>query len=207
MFGRRKAQPDVTSTTAGAANSAAGAKNRPTPKRKAAQAARRQPLVPDTRRPGGTANSKADRRAARAERAQRRQLMLAGDERYLAARDRGAARRAARDLVDSRWNIGEVLLPAMLLVLVVSLLASSVRLTYPALYTGALIATYGIFVFSGLDALLLARRVNREVSARFPADPQLRGIGRYAAMRAFQMRRSRIPHPQVSRKSARAAKS
>ncbi len=199
VLGRRTAKPKIP---ADPPKDAGTGKNRPTVRRKQAQAARRQPLVPDTRRAAG-GSSKAARAAARAERSEQRRLALAGDERYLASRDRGPARRAARTAVDRRWNVGEVLLPVMLAVLLISLLASSLQEKFPAVYTGVLMATYGIFVFAGLDALLLARRVKKSLAIAFPQDPGLRGVGRYAAMRAFQMRRSRIPRPEINRDSWR----
>ncbi len=69
-----------------------GKKGRPTPTRKAAEAARIRPLVPKDR--------KEAKRAARAARNARfeaeQRAMVTGEEKYLPARDKGRARRFVR---------------------------------------------------------------------------------------------------------------
>ena len=174
-------------------------KNRPTPKRREAEAARRQPLVPTGRSGGGKGATKAARQAARLERMHARERMMAGDERYLAARDRGPVRRFLRDSVDARWNLGEFVLPVMLVVLVLSWVGTSVQRQNPAVYTLIFTLTYAIVLVSALDAFLLTRRLRRQVTEKFGADAWIRGSGMYAAMRAFQIRRTRVPKPQVPR--------
>ena len=81
---------EAISTTPG------GKKGRPTPKRKDAEAARIHPLVPKDR--------KEAKRAARAARNARfdaeQRALVTGEEKYLPARDKGAARRFVRDYVD-----------------------------------------------------------------------------------------------------------
>jgi len=50
-----------------------------------------------------------------------------------------------------------------------------------------------------IDALLLARKVNKAVDAKFPENAETRfKLGLYAASRASQMRRMRAPRPVVS---------
>ena len=46
-----------------------------------------------------------------------RQAMVTGDDAHLPARDKGPERRFIRDHIDARWNIGEFMLPVMLIVL------------------------------------------------------------------------------------------
>jgi hypothetical protein len=174
-------------------------KNRPTPKRREAEAARRQPLVPTSRSAGGKGATKEARQAARQQRIHARERMMAGDERYLAARDRGPVRRFIRDAVDARWNLGEFVLPVMLFVLVLSWVGTSVQRQNPALYTLIFALTYVIVLVSALDAFLMTRRLRRRVSEKFGPDAWVRGSGMYAAMRAFQIRRTRVPKPQVPR--------
>jgi Protein of unknown function (DUF3043) len=174
-------------------------KNRPTPKRREAEAARRQPLVPSGRASGGKGQTKATREAARQERMHARERMMAGDERYLAARDRGPVKRFVRDAVDARWNLGEFVLPVMLLVLVLSWVGTSVQRNNPQAYTLIFAVTYVVIVASALDAYLLTRRLRRDATARFGPAAWERGTGMYAAMRAFQIRRTRVPKPQVPR--------
>ena len=43
--------------------------------------------------------------------------MAAGEDRYLPARDKGPQRKFVRDYVDSGWHLGEVVMPAMVLVI------------------------------------------------------------------------------------------
>ena len=50
-----------------------------------------------------------------------------------------------------------------------------------------------------IDALFLARKVNRAVDAKFPDNTETHfKLGMYAASRASQMRRMRAPRPAVS---------
>ena len=182
------------STSGAAADAAAhparpGAKNRPTPKRRDAEAANRRPLVV------------TDRKAARAmEREQRRAsavatrtAMMTGDESKMPVRDRGADRRYIRDFVDARFCLGEILLPVMLL----SLLLSFIRESW-ALLT-VFILVYGMIALSVIDAVLMWRKLKKQLVAKFGADRLQRGNAMYAVMRAFQLRRGRLPRPQVTR--------
>ena len=64
-------------------------------------------------------------------------------------------------------------------------------------YTSPLMLLF--MVVMGLDALFLARKVNKAVDAKFPDNAETRfKLGLYAASRASQIRRLRIPRPQVS---------
>lgn len=172
-------------------------KGKATPKRRESQAARKQPLVPTGRTSTGRGASKATKAAARAERVRARELMMAGDERYLQPRDQGPVRRLARDTVDARWNLGEFLLPVMLVVVVLSF--SGLQTRAPQIFTSIFVLVYAMVISSSLDAFLLTRRLKRQVTERFGADSYERGTTMYAVMRAFQLRRSRIPRPGVKR--------
>ena len=167
-----------------------GAKNRPTPKRRDQEAARRKPLVPTDRK----AAQKASREAAREERVRKREAMNRGDESALPVRDRGPVKRFIRNTVDSRWNVGEILLPLMLLVLVMIIVGGSV----PVLQGVAMIAVWGIVIIGIVDAYLLWRRTKKAIVEKFGEEPP-RGSASYTIMRSFQMRMSRMPKPQVAR--------
>lgn len=199
MLGRRK-----TSEVEAPSISDGPGKNRPTPKRREVQAARRQPLVPSGRTTGkggkgDKASGKAAREAARLERVKARERMMAGDERYLGPRDRGPLRRFARDYVDARWNLGELLLPVMVLVLLLSFLSSALRQSAPAVYGGILAVTYVLVVFSALDAVWMSTRLKRAARAKFGESLDTKGLAFYSIMRAFQMRRTRVPRVAVKR--------
>ena len=161
-----------------------GAKNRPTPKRRDQEAANKRPLIVTDRK---VARSK-DKVARREGMAKQRAGMLAGDERYLPARDKGPRRRFIRDSVDARWNIGEFMLPAMLLVLLLSFIRPLMSV---------FILVYGLVVVAIIDAVLMWLRTKKKVIAKYGQAE--RGDAFYAIMRAFQMRRTRMPKPAVDR--------
>jgi hypothetical protein len=165
-----------------------GAKNRPTPKRRDQEAARKRPLVPDDR--------KAAKRQAREERrkaaALQHRAMLSGDEVHLPPRDRGPVRRFIRDYVDARWNLGEWLLPIMLVVLVLSYL----RPTQTTLALSMML--YLLILFAIGDSMLTWRKIKGQLSAKY-APEELSGGGFYTFMRTFQLRRWRMPRAQVAR--------
>ena len=139
---------------------------------------------------------KAAKRKARDERRQQasiqHQAMLSGDEKHLPVRDRGPVRRYIRDFVDARWNIGEWLLPIMLIVLIISY-------TQPNTWTLSFtLVLYLLVVFAIGDALLTCRRIKKLLSTKYEPS-ELSGGGFYTFMRSFQLRRWRMPRPQVKR--------
>ena len=195
MFGRKK-NPENGTPSAVTYADRPGAKNRPTPSRREQEAARKRPLVPTDRK----AAASQSREASKVARTKQRAALLSGDEAALPARDKGPVKRFIRDTVDARWNVGEFMLPVMVLVLVLTFVAPLV----PSIksWTTLLIFTmvYGLVVVGVLDAFLMWRRIKTKVIARFGEAPP-RGSAMYAVLRAFQMRRSRLPRPQVARGS------
>jgi hypothetical protein len=192
---RKKDSPaDVPGTTAAAPAEEAGpsapaGKGRPTPRRREAEAARKRPLVPEDRK----AAAKAQRAALRAQRDREYKAMLTGDEANLPARDRGKVRRFVRDYVDARWNLGEFFLPFSLVMVFAILLTGNSP-------TGALVTLsvlYLVVLITIIDGFILSRILNRRIQATFGEVP--RGVRMYGVIRAFQIRRSRLPRPQVKR--------
>ena len=185
----KKPEADREPDTAGQTDPAAPAsgKGRPTPKRRDAEAARRRPLVADTR--GASREVKQKRKL---DRAIARDGMLKGQEKYLPARDRGPERRYLRDAVDRRWNIGEVLLPTMLLILAASLI------NVPGVQLAMFASAYGLICFGLFDAVWLWRRTRKSFVEVFGKEPAPRS-GLYMVLRSFQMRMSRVPRAQVQR--------
>lgn len=168
---------------------AAGKKGRPTPPRKIQEAARHKPLVGD-RSP--EARKAAKERLAE-ERRKAREGLAAGDERYLTARDRGPQRKLARDIVDSRFTAGELVMPLLVIVIFVSLIDNQVVvLTITAI-------TYLLFAAIAFDGWRVGRKVHKRLVAKYGADKVERGVRWYAAMRSIQMRALRLPKPQVKR--------
>ena len=188
MFGRKKTlNEDLAPTASTDASARAGAKNRPTPKRREQEALNKRPLIVTDRK----AATKQDKTARREAMAKQRAGMMTGDEKYLPARDKGPRRRFIRDTVDARWNIGEFMLPIMLIVL----LLSFVRTNWALLLVFVLV--YGLILVAIGDALLMWRRTRRKMDDKFGGAEK--GDAWYAIMRAFQMRRTRMPKPQVGR--------
>lgn len=222
-MGRKKGQDDNRQPTvvaadlpdtAGAAEAAAreaqrtGPKGRPTPKRnEARRAARKGPVAPapmtasEARARRKTLagpklsreERKADKDASRARVSERRERMMSGDEAYLLPRDRGPIRRYVRDVVDARRNLLGLFMPATLFLMFA-------MFTTPQLQLYVSPAMLALMFVMGIDGVMLARKVSRQVDAKFPKNTESRWkLGLYAAGRASQMRRLRTPRPQVQR--------
>ena len=163
-------------------------KGRATPTRAEREAARKRPLVPDTK------EAKARARAElAAQREKARVGMASGDPRYLPARDQGDQRKFVRDWVDAGWHLGEAVMPAMVLVILATFLP------FPAVQYYAFVALW-IFIFFVIgDMVITSITVKRAVKRKFGADKMEKGLGWYAAMRTVQMRFLRLPKPQVKR--------
>ncbi|MBA2948547.1 DUF3043 domain-containing protein [Streptomyces himalayensis] len=164
-------------------------KGRPTPKRSEAQTQRRS--VANTKLTRKEA-AKRQRDERRAQMERQRQALASGDERYLPVRDKGPVRRFARDFVDSRFSIAEFFLPLAVIILVLSM----VRV--PAIQNAALLLWLFVIVLIVVDSIGLAIRLKKQLNTRF-ADQPKRGAVAYALMRTLQMRRLRLPKPQVKR--------
>lgn len=195
MFGRgsTSATPRGTAVRTGstAADGEGGSvhgKGRPTPRRSTAQAANRQPLVPNDRK----AASRKAKEQRRADQARVLQAYDTEDQSYLPLRDRGPVRRYVRDLVDTRRNVGQYFLPIALAVLLLAVVQDPIF---------ALVSAVGMYTMLGvlvLDSLLLGRTVKKAVVERFGAEAgSERGLRMYAFLRSTQMRRMRRPVPQV----------
>ncbi|MFF7241897.1 DUF3043 domain-containing protein [Streptomyces collinus] len=164
-------------------------KGRPTPKRSEAQSQRRSVANTPTTRKDAAKRQREDRRQALD---RQRQALAGGDERYLPARDKGPVRKFARDWVDSRFNVAEFFLPMAVVILVLSI----VRV--PAIQAVALWLWLVVIVLIVLDAIVSGFRLKKRLAERFP-DQNRRGAVAYGLMRSLQMRRLRLPKPQVKR--------
>jgi hypothetical protein len=164
-------------------------KGAPTPRRKDQEAARRRPLVPTDRK----ASKAAERQAAADERARVRRALETGDERHLPFKDRGPQKRFARDVVDARFNVGEYLMFAALVFVVISFVVPQV--SDAQVYI--LAAFWIVFILVILDTFWLSRQLKKRLTAKFGEVE--RGTVWYGSMRALQFRPLRLPKPQVSR--------
>jgi hypothetical protein len=172
---------------------AAAGKGRPTPKRRDAEARRRGPVAPPPRTQREALRrvrgSKDERRTDRAE---RRERMMAGDQKYLLPRDRGPVRAYVRDLVDSRRQLMGLFMPLAALVLLTLFIPS------PAMQSAVSVLTLAMFAVILVETIFLGRYVNKMVRQKFP-DAKDGGVGLtfYAFSRATMLRRMRSPRPRV----------
>ncbi|MEU7277618.1 DUF3043 domain-containing protein [Streptomyces sp. NPDC045431] len=164
-------------------------KGRPTPKRSEAQTQRRRAqTVPTDRKEA----MRRQREARRADLAKQREALASGDERYLPVRDKGPVRRFVRDFVDSRFCFAEFFLPLAVVILVLSMVRSA------QMQNIALLLWLGVIAMIVVDSVGIWIRLKKQLGERFPNEPK-RGAIAYALMRTLQMRRLRLPKPQVKR--------
>ncbi|MCK2220633.1 DUF3043 domain-containing protein [Actinomadura sp. ATCC 31491] len=168
-------------------------KGRPTPKRRDQESRRRQPVHAPKDRKEAYRQMRAKQAA---ERDRARKGMLAGDERYYPARDKGAARKFARDWVDSRRLPSQYFLPFSLVILLATWVPWPIEIR--AMVLNIVIAVGWPIMMVGVvvTGAYVAWKVKREVAAKLPDEP-VKGVGFYAAMRALQIRKLRFPPPTV----------
>ncbi|WP_255768978.1 DUF3043 domain-containing protein [Pseudarthrobacter sulfonivorans] len=195
MFGRKKEAPsaqesiDQQAAEAAARQDATLGKGAPTPKRKAQEAARKRPLVPEDRK----ASKAAERQAVQDQRTKMRQALDTGDEKFLPVRDKGPQKRYARDYVDARFSLGEYLMFGALVFVIISLIvpASSEQMVY--VLGGFWVMFLAVFV----DVFILSRQLRKKLAAKFGEVE--RGTVWYGSMRSMQFRKLRLPKPLVKR--------
>lgn len=167
-------------------------KGRPTPRRREAEGRKRGPAPPPPRtQREALRRMRGSKEQRRSTAAQRRERMLAGDEKYLLPRDQGPVKAYVRDLVDSRRHLAGAFMPLALLVLVVLLMPPVVQ---QYVSTASMAMLLAIIV----EGVLLGRTIKRRVRERFPtASESGASLGFYAMTRATQLRRFRVPKPRV----------
>ncbi|OJZ68736.1 DUF3043 domain-containing protein [Mycolicibacterium diernhoferi] len=183
-------------------------KGRPTPKR-SESSRRRGPVAPAPmttaearkrrKEVGGPKLTKEEKRAQkltrRADMADRRERMMAGEDAYLLPRDKGPVRRYVRDLVDARRNLLGLFMPIALGLILITLSVPS-----PAVQQPLSFAMPVLLLVMAIDGVLVGRYVNRKVDEKFPDNTETGfKLGFYAASRASQLRRMRAPRPMVNR--------
>ena len=175
-------------------------KGRPTPKRSVAEANRYRTVTGSTTsgrgRPtaAGTARklTPEEKAKARADRNKQLQAMRRGEDWALGVRDRGSAKRLARDYVDAHRRPMEFYMYA-LIVLIIALFAGK---SDKALENYMQLFLIAIIVIIAVDGYLLRRSILRVVQERLPNE-STRGLAIYAIMRGLQLRRFRTPAPRL----------
>jgi hypothetical protein len=174
------APPEPPAPAAGTARAAAAKKDRPTPSRKEAEAARRQrvnrTLTPKEARRLGSQQSREQRMRA------------------VNAREGAPEKALMRDYVDSRFSLGEFLLPSLVVILALSFLTTVYR-------NASVITTLLMYVFIVavlVDSYVMWRGFKRVLAERMPG-ASTRGLLMYGVNRSIQIRRFRLPAPRLKR--------
>jgi DUF3043 family protein len=175
-------------------------KGRPTPKRSEAEANRYRTLTGSTTSGRGRTAAPDSRRKltpeekakAREDRSKQLQAMRRGEDWALGPRDRGPAKRLARDYVDSHRRPMEYYMYA-LIILVIALFAGK---SHSALGNYLQIFLIAIIAVIAVDAYFLRRSILKAVNERLPNE-STRGLAFYAIMRGLQLRRFRTPAPRL----------
>ncbi len=165
-------------------------KGRPTPKRSESQTQRRSVANTSMTRKDASKRQRDERRVQLEK--QRSALAGRGNERDLPLRDRGPVRKFARDYIDARFNVAEFFLPMAVVILVLSVVQ------VPALQNIALLLWLVIIILIVVDSFLNVFRLRKQLAERFPGQ-DTKGTVWYSLMRSLQMRRLRLPKPQVKR--------
>jgi hypothetical protein len=161
----------------------AGKKDHPTPTRKEAEAARRQRLT--------TTLSKKEARAASSRQSRANRIKA------ISAREAAPEKMLMRDYIDSRFNLGEFLLPSVVVILAVTILGSY----WPTVTVISTLAMYMFILGVFVDGYLMWRRFKKVLAARLPkASPK--GLLLYGMTRSTQIRRFRSPPPRIKRGEA-----
>ena len=163
-------------------------KGHATPSRKEREAANMRPLVPNDRKEA----ARMERARANEERNKARIGLAAGDERYLPMRDRGPQKKYARDFVDARYNVGELMVPFMFLVIIMTFIPSL------PVQESSFLVLWAFFFIALTDVMILGVQLRKRVTAKFGSVDK--GVRWYAGMRSLQMRPLRLPKPQVKRR-------
>lgn len=158
-------------------------KDRPTPSRKEAEAARRQrvtqQLSPKEARREASARNRTERMRA------------------LNVREAQPEKALMRDYIDARFSVGEFLLPALVVILALSFLNS----VMPGITVIATVVMYVYIIAVILDGYIMWRGFKKVLAQRLPkVSPK--GLLMYGMNRMIQIRRFRMPAPRIKRGDA-----
>jgi len=161
-------------------------KGRPTPKRSESERRRRPLNAPGDRKEA----NRQYRERQRQDRSRRMQGMQKGEQWALPPRDRGPVRALVRDYVDSRRRLSEFYMYGLVVLLILLFIRNPlVQSIVPLIVLVAvmIMLTEGIFI---------GRRARTLAQERLPGE-STQGVRLYAAMRALQIRRLRMPKPRI----------
>ncbi|MCB0917245.1 MAG: DUF3043 domain-containing protein [Actinobacteria bacterium] len=161
-------------------------KGRPTPSRKDAEANRKHALkVPNDAKAAKKAMKQRDREA----RAEARAGMMAGDERFLPKRDQGPAKKFTRNFVDGKRRLSEFFVFVAVAILLAGFMSGPAQGMVSLVWLAITLAV-------ALEVVLMIFKLRRQLSQRFTRE-EAKGCTLYAILRALQIRKLRVPPPQV----------
>lgn len=155
-------------------------KGAPTPTRRQAELARRQRVNPVL--------------SKKEERVHEREVRRANQAKAMAAQDNQPERVLMRDYIDARFNVTEILLPAWILVLAVSLLGTK----WPLLVEISVFVVWGLLILAVVDLYVMWRGYKKLLAVKHPGG-STRGLLMLAINRALSIRPWRAPAPRVKR--------
>jgi hypothetical protein len=181
---RRNAEPTAAPEPTPLNPSGPGSKkDRPTPSRKEAEAARRERVNKPL------SNREARKVAGQQTRSERM--------RRLSERERTPDKALMRDYVDARFSLGELLLPSVIVILATTLLGSYM----PQLAVITTLVMY-LFILAVIgDEYVMWRGFKRVLAERMP-NVSTKGLLMYGMTRSTQIRRFRMPPPRLKRGEA-----
>ncbi|WP_375423191.1 DUF3043 domain-containing protein [uncultured Friedmanniella sp.] len=172
--------PSESTPVVPAGSTGSAKKDRPTPSRREAEAARRQRAIT-------TLTPKESRRLTSQQ--NRTQRMKAVN-----ARESTPEKALMRDYVDARFSLGEFLLPSLVVILALSFLATAV----PSITSISTLLMYAFILLVLFDAWRMWRGFKQVLSQRQP-NASTRGLMMYGVNRMIQIRRFRMPAPRLKR--------
>ena len=117
--------------------------------------------------------------------------------RAISAREATPEKILMRDYIDARFNIGEFLLPSVVVILAVTVLGSY----WPRVTLIATLAMYLFILAVFVDGYLMWRGFKKVLAARLPKTSP-KGLLLYGMTRSTQIRRFRSPAPRIKRGEA-----
>lgn len=178
---KEAAAPEPAATPPESTGTAPRVKSVPTPKRRDAEAARRERLNPQL------SPKEAKRRSREQATIERRKQM--------AAIDNAPGKVLMRNWVDSRFNLAELSMPILMAMLLFVLVLAPFlpRMVEPATY-----GTWAFMVLIGIDITRMWRGFKKLAAERIPREP-LKGLLYYGFNRSLSLRRLRMPRPVLKR--------
>jgi hypothetical protein len=183
LFGRKSAaeeEPEPPPLVEEVGGSQTPKKGRPTPSRKEAEEARRQRVTRTL------SKKEAKQEAARQSRVDRAKA--------ISVREGTPEKTLMRDYIDARFSIGEFLLPALVVILALTFLSTSI----PRIALFSTLLMYAFILLVLFDCFLMWRGFKRVLAERLPRSSP-KGLLMYGMNRSIQIRRFRMPAPRIKR--------